>query len=376
MTKETFNFRPEKEYTNIKQLGSGSCGVTKLLKDETIDKYFVCKKFKPDDDIEKNQHPELFERFINEIRILFERSHPNIVRVYNSFLYEKELTGYINMEYIEGDSIDVFLQNNPHEFENIFTQTISGFKYLEEKNILHRDIRATNIMVQKNSEVKIIDFGFGKLQLKKEIEDFSKSMSVNWIDSIPFELEENKYNFKTEIYFVGCLFKQILERNNISNIKLQSIIDKMIRKLSQQRYSSFSEVYLDLAKGALDRFSDEEKNIYQAFSNKLAYSIQTVSSDRTFDVSIKDTQSKLLDLYTNSMLEEYVADVKSLVNCFMLGDFIPYEHAEPISLQTFKDFVNLLESSSEEKVVIIINNIKSRLSAIELKIEPLDDIPF
>ena len=86
------------------------------------------------------------------------------MRIYNYYLYQESYLGYLQMEYIDGVPID---QYDPWDFDkqwdDIFIETISAFRYLESKNILHRDIRPANIMISHEQEVKVIDFGFGKL---------------------------------------------------------------------------------------------------------------------------------------------------------------------------------------------------------------------
>lgn len=72
------------------------------------------------------------------------------------------------MEYIEGCNIDEYIKANPKAINDIFVQTISGFKYLEDNGIMHRDIRPGNILVSTDGIPKIIDFGFGKT-LRKQL---------------------------------------------------------------------------------------------------------------------------------------------------------------------------------------------------------------
>ena len=87
----------------IRQLGEGGTGSTFLLFDESVEQYFAFKKYDP---YNEDMRDELYDRFVNEIKILFHISHPNIVRVYNHYLYPDKKIGYIQMEYIEGTTVD------------------------------------------------------------------------------------------------------------------------------------------------------------------------------------------------------------------------------------------------------------------------------
>ena len=78
--------------------------------------------------------------------------------VFNYYLYPEQLTGYILMEFVDGEEIHGFMKNNPEKVNDIFLQTINGFKYLENIEVLHRDIRPQNILVSSDGIVKIIDY--------------------------------------------------------------------------------------------------------------------------------------------------------------------------------------------------------------------------
>lgn len=66
---------------------------------------FAIKKYVPKD---KRYIDEHYERFVDEIKILFNISHPNIVRIYNYYLYPQAKTGFLQMEYIDGTCIDQY----------------------------------------------------------------------------------------------------------------------------------------------------------------------------------------------------------------------------------------------------------------------------
>jgi serine/threonine protein kinase len=169
---------------------------------------FAFKKYSPKgpNDIDEN-----FKRFVEEIKILFKISHHNVVRVYNYYLYPEAQSGYLQMEYVDGVAIDKF---EPELFGkdwvDIFKEVIYAFQYLESNRILHRDIRPSNFLIDRDENVKIIDFGFGKKLETTENE--GKSVLLNWpVTQFPNETQlEGIYNHQTEVYFIGKLFQSIL----------------------------------------------------------------------------------------------------------------------------------------------------------------------
>ena len=96
---EIITFDVKKNFTFVKLLGSGGTGDTRLFRDETTDILFAIKKYKPIKECLTNDY---YDRFVDEIKILFNISHPNIVRVYNYYLYPKAKAGYLQMEYVDG----------------------------------------------------------------------------------------------------------------------------------------------------------------------------------------------------------------------------------------------------------------------------------
>ena len=155
MPERTVEFLRKKDLRFIDELGRGACGKTVLLHDNFIDEYFVCKKFMPTDEGQKNQ---LFQNFLREIKILHKLHHKNIVRIFHYYIYPEHCAGYILMEHVRGVDIENFLKQHPDMAADIFYQVVQGFSYLENHNILHRDIRPTNIIVSSNDTAKIIDF--------------------------------------------------------------------------------------------------------------------------------------------------------------------------------------------------------------------------
>jgi len=113
---------------------------------------------------------------------------------------------YIIMEYVDGEPIDSYLVQFPEQISSVFRQTIAAFCHLEECGILHRDLRFQNVLVSKEGTVKVIDLGFGKEV--RENEDYKKSITLNWAFTPPLEFAQNKYDFRSEVYFVGKPFEK------------------------------------------------------------------------------------------------------------------------------------------------------------------------
>lgn len=375
MSNKIIKFLRKKDFLFLKELGQGACGKTVLLYDDVINEKFVCKKYDP----HYEEHKEsLFKNFIQEIKLLHLLNHKNIVRVFNYYIYQEHLTGYILMEYIEGSDIEDYLERNPENINEIFLQTIEGFSYLESNNILHRDIRPFNIMVTEENTVKIIDFGFGKEIIEKN--DFDKSITLNWWCEPPPEFKNDIYDFTTEVYFVGKLFEKIIREKGIESFKYKGVLNSMCNSSYDERAESFFEVKKNILSDKFIeiKFNDDEKQGYRDFSGAVFGSISKIKHGARYYDDIDKIQSNLEELYKSVMLEEYVSDNSLIVKYFINGSYYTNRNYH-IPVEMIKYFIELMRSCSKEKKNIILSNIHTKLDVLERYFDQTDfdeDIPF
>lgn len=373
-TGEVITFEAKKNFTFQKTLGRGGTGDTHLFKDETTNILFAIKKYVPKDLVRIDEY---YERFVDEIKILFNISHPNIVRIYNYYLYPDCKTGYLQMEYINGVCINEYepMPWNKKDWEDIFYEVINAFEYLENNNILHRDVRASNILIDQNENVKIIDFGFGK-QFNGD-KNSENSVLLNWpVTEMPEEIQFNQeYDEKTEIYFVGVLFKHVL-RDRIKDFRFGHIIEKMTKVNPEQRYSSFSNILTDINQGVLSEisFTDEQKEWYRDFADALCNHISCYIDKGEFVSDIEQTVSMLSGVIRNSSLEEYLQDNSKLIECFVVGKYKYYSRKD-IPIKVLKNFYTLITGLPYAKKKLVFANVNMRLATIVVEDSDID-IPF
>jgi serine/threonine protein kinase len=92
------SFLRKRDYVFVRELGSGASGRTILLHDDVIDENIVCKKYHPHSE---SVRAVQFASFVREIKLLHQVHHPNVVRVFNYFIYPAQFTGYILMEHVD-----------------------------------------------------------------------------------------------------------------------------------------------------------------------------------------------------------------------------------------------------------------------------------
>lgn len=363
-------FDARKNMKFIRNLGDGGTGEAKLFYDQSVDMYFAIKKYNPKPG---NNRDDCYKKFVDEIKILFQIFHENIVRIYYYYLYPINKIGYIQMEYIDGTSIDNIKPSDYNKkWEDYFVDTINAFDYLHKKNILHRDIRANNFMIDKNGVLKIIDFGFGK-----KLSDTCNKNSVllNWpVSTVPEEVVNNhEYNFSTEIYYIGKMFEKLIGNEEFL---YKNILSKMTECNIAKRYSSCEEIKADISSNLFNRiaFSQSEINTYRNFSKGLCDSIAKYLGFPIFNTDFEKIYVKLEKIIVSSSLEENIQNNQDLISVFILSNFNYYPKKE-IAVKYVKNFYKLLSKSENTKREIILDNLISRLKSIKVEYE-YDDLPF
>ncbi|MGI5089592.1 protein kinase family protein [Treponema vincentii] len=372
------SFLRKKDFLFLDYLRNGGLGETVILLDQEMQILFVCKKYQPHSNQIKEKY---YQYFKNEIKLMFQLYHPNIVRIFNYYLYPEQTTGYILMEYIDGEDIYTYLKKNPERINSVFEQVIEAFVYLESNNILHRDIRINNILVNFNGQVKVIDFGFGKTINYDN--DCEKSISLNWWCDKPYDFTQNIYSHKTEIYFVGKLFEQIgkylYQEKIFYEFRYESLLSEMIRLNPSDRIQSFSDIKEKILKDNnqnIEFFTDEEKKIYKNFIDALVTSIAMIDKDASYTTDIDIIIQKIQNIYTINQLENEVQNISDVIRTFISGRFryYPQQHYDCYLL---KNFINLLKNSNNGRKNIILLNIHNRLNQIEHNsIDFFDPVPF
>lgn len=372
---QSITFLRSRDYRLVRELGHGACGRTVLLHDDIIDEQFVCKKYHP---TEESHRQELFASFVREIKLLHRLQHINVVRIFNYYLYPHQYLGYILMEFVDGANIQEYLANHPEESNELFLQAICGFQYLEEAGVLHRDIRPQNIMVTVDGVLKIIDLGFGKRVANSA--DFEKSISLNWWCEPPDEFDNDRYDFSTEVYFVGKLFQKIIRDNDIEHFHYSDLLRQMCERSPDRRIRSFAVTIQSVRSNRFSEisFEDSDLNTYRDFAATICEHITKIEHTAEFIDDIARIERELSDAYRSFMLERTVPDAVLVTRCFIEGTYYYRKSGFPVA--RVKEFLNLLKSSSQEQGRIILANLHTKLCAIERYVCPVpppdDEIPF
>ncbi|KAI0979108.1 hypothetical protein GJ496_010853 [Pomphorhynchus laevis] len=145
------------QYRFIKTIGKGNFAKVKLARHIPTGKEVAVKI------IDKTLlNKSSLQKLFREVKIMKVLSHPNIVKLFE--VIETERTLYLVMEYASGGEVFDYLvahgKMGEREARMKFRQIVSAVQYLHQKNIVHRDLKAENLLLDGDMNVKIADFGF------------------------------------------------------------------------------------------------------------------------------------------------------------------------------------------------------------------------
>ncbi len=172
-------------------LGEGGFGIVYLAFDHSLQRTVAIKEYMPgtlagraaDDSVavRAERHKATFDAglksFINEARLLAQFDHPSLVKVYR--FWEKNKTAYMAMRHYHGDTLKDIVKNRPELITEawlkfIFKQILEALDTLYKAKILHRDVSPDNIIVQKNGDAVLLDFG----SARQIIGDMTQGLTV------------------------------------------------------------------------------------------------------------------------------------------------------------------------------------------------------
>lgn len=211
-------FVPGRKWVQGARIGAGSFGTVVLGMDPITGELMAVKQVPIPTGAAKHNELQrsMIEALHHEMTLLKELNHENIVRYFGSSSEGSFLN--IFLEYVPGGSVQLMLQlYGPFEeplIRNFIRQVLVGLNYLHSVDIIHRDIKGANILIDIKGTVKISDFGISKKvdstddrEGNKQARRASLQGSVYWM--APEVVKQTTYTKKADIWSVGCLIVEM-----------------------------------------------------------------------------------------------------------------------------------------------------------------------
>jgi serine/threonine protein kinase len=151
--------------------------------------------------------PSVRQRLEAEVSIMHTIKHPSIVELITSFRDKNAL--YLVLEYVNGAELErVISPTLDREIARHFAkQLVDALAYLAKHNIVHRDIKPRNILVQRDQTLKLLDFGFARLY---EEQDMMGTICGSPIYMAPELLQMQPYTYKADVWSLGIVLYQLV----------------------------------------------------------------------------------------------------------------------------------------------------------------------
>jgi len=200
-----------KEYIIIEEIGRGSFGMVFKAKQKSLDRLVAIKYLTPQGKLDQKE----ILRFKREAHTMASLSHENIVTIYD-YAYQQG-TYYIVMEFIDGTTVQEALDEGFSQEQALFLaeKTLRALRYAHTKAIIHRDIKPGNILLGKEGQVRIADFGLALLHESTAV----RSTMSHTAGTIAYMAPEamvspREVDHRVDIFALGCVLYQLFERTH------------------------------------------------------------------------------------------------------------------------------------------------------------------
>eukprot|EP00347_Sterkiella_histriomuscorum_P012471 403368448 len=201
-------------FEKISDIGKGSFGTVSKIRRKADGKILCWKEMNYGKMSEKEK-----QLLVNEVNILRELDHPNIVKYYDRILYKEKATIYIVMEYCEKGDMAQLIRRLKRDKEylpeakiwKILAQVIYALftchRRTEGKKILHRDLKPGNILFDNQGNAKLADFGLSRIMGDQSVFAYTHVGTPYYMS--PEQISEQKYNEKSDIWSAGCVIYEL-----------------------------------------------------------------------------------------------------------------------------------------------------------------------
>jgi len=193
------------KYNKIDKLGEGTYGIVYKAKNRETGEIVALKRIRLDSEDEGVPCTA-----IREISLLKELKHPNIVRLYDVIHTEKKLT--LVFEHLDQD-LKKYLDEcegaiPKATMKSFLYQLLKGISYCHDHRVLHRDLKPQNLLINKNGELKLADFGLARA-FGIPVRSYSHEVVTLWYRAPDVLMGSRKYSTPIDIWSAGCIFSEM-----------------------------------------------------------------------------------------------------------------------------------------------------------------------
>ena len=255
-------------YQIIEELGKGGMGKVYKALDTEIGERVAVKLLKPEIAADEN----MIRRFKNELKLARKITHKNVCRMYD--INEHENIKYITMEYVPGEDLKSSIRRmgplTAGKAVFIAKQMCKGLKEAHELGVVHRDLKPQNIMIDKEGNARIMDFGIARSLKTKGITETGMMIGTPHYIS-PEQVTGKDLDQRSDIYSLGIIiFEMVTGRVPFEGETPMNIafMHKTEKAPDPRKFNA--QVPLDLSRMILKCMEKEKKKRYQSAEEVLS----------------------------------------------------------------------------------------------------------
>lgn len=234
------------KYKILGIIGKGGMGIVYKALDPDIEREVAIKTIRFDTLIEGMEKEEMVTRVIREAKAAGRLNHPNIITIYD-VIREKDLT-YIVMQYVDGQSLQALIESakafSPPEIIAILKPVASALDYAHQNGIIHRDIKPANILIDKNEQPFLADFGVARIETSTLTQAGTTVGTLSYMS--PEQVKGETVDSRSDIFALGVILYELLTgKKPFAGDNLSTIVYKIVHEAPQR----ISDINKDLPPG-------------------------------------------------------------------------------------------------------------------------------
>ena len=296
------------KYTLLNKLGTGQFGSVYRIDDIDVTQINDFQKIKvlkfiSIDDVMLDETIDA----VKEAHLLSKLNCPFILSFHDSFIEDSMFC--IVTEYCEGGDLAMLIKHKRQSQQQInittvldwFLQLVIALNYIHQKKIIHRDLKTRNVFLQRN-RIKLGDFGISRMM--RSYSDYASTFAGTPYYMSPEVLKQDGYNFKSDVWSLGCIFYELLMLNRPFTAKsIMSLLYEIVEADPPQLPFTFSVQIRNLSKIMLEKDPMLRPSAYEILQlSFLKTHVQSMRSSSLLQRSLSHVSPHILESGSHKQL--------------------------------------------------------------------------